>query len=259
MVEHPGCGSPSGLPLILGHRGASVEAPENTIASFALAMEEGADGVELDVWRCRTGEVVVHHDSDTGRTCGEALRVSSASLAELRRLDAGGWKGARFAGERIPTLAEVLDALPGAIVNVELKSSGVPDLALPRAVARIVRDAAAGERVVASSFDLVLLAAFRAVAPRVRAGVLFAADQAWRARAAAGVALLGARAVHPEHTLVTPERAARWAARGLAVNTWTVDAPAEVRRVAALGAAAIITNRPAVARAALASRPQVQS
>jgi glycerophosphoryl diester phosphodiesterase len=244
---------PSGRPLILGHRGASADAPENTLAAFALAMERGADGVELDVWRCGTGEVVVHHDADTGRTCGEALRLASATLGALRRLDAGAWKAPRFAGERIPTLAEVLDALPRAVVNVELKSSGVPDLALATAVAAVVREAGAEERVLASSFDPVLLAAFRLAAPRVPAGLLFSAERGWRARAAAGIALARPTAVHPQYRLVTAEHAAAWAKRGLAVNTWTVDDPAEARRLAALGVGALITNRPAAVLDALAS------
>ena len=130
----------SRLPIILGHRGASAEAPENTLAAFRLAVEQGADGVELDVWRCGSGEVVVHHDPDTARTGGVARLVSSTPWAELRRLDVGSWKGERFAGERIPLLAEVLDALPTAVVNVELSgassrpstTSSWPPFAWPR-------------------------------------------------------------------------------------------------------------------------------
>src|SRR5512147_1098251 len=110
-----------GRPLVLGHRGASAAAPENTLAAFRLAMEQGADGVELDVHRCATGEVVVIHDEDARRTAGADLRVAASPLAALRALDAGGWRGERFQGERIPLLAEVLEALPGALVNVELK------------------------------------------------------------------------------------------------------------------------------------------
>src|SRR5512147_2630414 len=108
-----------GRPLILAHRGASAEAPENTLAAFRLAMAQGADGVELDVHRCASGEVVVIHDEDARRTAGAPLRVAEAPLQALRALDAGGWKGEQFRGERIPLLAEVLEALPGALVNVE--------------------------------------------------------------------------------------------------------------------------------------------
>jgi glycerophosphoryl diester phosphodiesterase len=238
----------SGRPLVLGHRGASADAPENTLAAFRLAIEQGADGVELDVWRCGSGEVVVQHDADTLRTAGAALRVSSASLGELRRLDVGAWKGERFRGERIPLLREVLEELPGALVNVELKSTGVPDLALAQVVRRVLRDARAEERCIVSSFDYVLLAAFRLAAPRVASGVLFAADQWWRTRELAGTRLLRPRAVHPDRKLVTPERARAWAARGLEVNVWDVDAAGEVERLCALGAAAVITNHPAATR-----------
>lgn len=241
-------------PLVLAHRGASAEAPENTLAAFRLALEQGADGVELDVWRCATGEVVVHHDADTARTSAAALRVSSASLAELRRLDVGSWKGERFRGERIPLLAEVLEGFPGAVVNVELKSTGVPDLGLARAVARVLRATGAGDRCIVSSFDYAVLAAFRLAAPAVASGVLFAADQRWRTRELVGTRLLRPRAVHPEVGLVTPERARRWAERGLAVNAWTVDEPDEVERLRALGVGAVITNRPGMARAALRRR-----
>ena len=245
--------TPPGRPLILGHRGASHDAPENTLTAFRLALEQGADGVELDVWRCGSGEVVVIHDPDTARTGGgaPALRVQSASLRDLRALDVGAWKHARYRGERVPLLAEVLDVLPQAFVNVELKSSGAPDLGLARATALVVAGARAAERCLVSSFDPILLAGFRLAAPRVPVGVLFADDGAWRLREALGTRLLRVRAVHPQRTLVDEGRARAWRARGLALNVWTVDDAAEVARLAGLGASAIITNRPALARAVL--------
>jgi glycerophosphoryl diester phosphodiesterase len=238
-------------PLVLGHRGASADAPENTLSAFGLALEQGADGFELDVWRCGTGEVVVHHDPDTGRTGGRSLRVTRASLAELRRLDVGSWKATRFAGERVPTLREVLGAFPGATVNVELKSAGRPDPRLALAVAAVLRDAGAAERCLVSSFDLALLAAFRLAAPRVACGVLVDAGPRWALRAGAAARLLRPCAIHPQWTLITPRRLARWRARGLAVNAWTVDRPEELGRLALAGVSALITNRPALAREAV--------
>ncbi|GAO03369.1 glycerophosphodiester phosphodiesterase family protein [Anaeromyxobacter sp. PSR-1] len=238
----------AGRPLVLGHRGASADAPENTLAAFRLALAQGADGVELDVWRCRTGEVVVVHDEDTGRVAGPRFRVDATPLAELRALDVGAWKGERFRGERIATLPEVLEALPGAVVNVELKSRG-RDLRLAEAVARDVRRAGAEGRVIASSFDYRLVAAFRLAAPEVPVGLLFEPGHRWRLRTALAARLLGAAAVHPDAALVTPARAEAWRARGLAVNAWTVDAPDEVARLTALGAAALITNVPGRTRA----------
>jgi glycerophosphoryl diester phosphodiesterase len=236
-------------PLVLGHRGASSSAPENTLAAFGLAMAEGADGVELDAWRCATGEVVVIHDEETTRTCGERRVVPEASLASLRRLDAGRWKGEPFRGERIPLLAEVLEALPGAVVNVELKSrGGRPDRGLAAEVARVVAEAGAAERVVVSSFDFGLLAAFREAAPRVATGLLF--EPAWHrpVRVALAMAWLRPSALHPALSLCTPARLAGWVSAGRAVNAWTVDAPEQVARLTRAGVAGLVCNGPGKVR-----------
>jgi glycerophosphoryl diester phosphodiesterase len=239
-----------GRPLLLGHRGASAEAPENTLAAFRLALAQGADGVELDVWRCATGEVVVVHDERTGRVAGVDLAVPDSPLAALRALDVGAWKGPAFRGERMPVLAEVLEALPRAIVNVELKSRG-GDLRLAGEVARVIRRAGAEERVVVSSFDWRLLVAFRLAAPEVPVGLLFEAEHRWRLRLWTALRVFRPSAVHPDRRLVTDARVAGWRARGLAVSVWTVDDPAEALALARLGAAAIITNAPGRLREAL--------
>jgi glycerophosphoryl diester phosphodiesterase len=236
---------------VLGHRGASADAPENTLAAFRLAIEQGADGVELDAWRCATGEVVVVHDEDLARVGGAPLRVPDSPLAALRAVDVGAWKGERFRGERIPLLSEVLEALPGAIVNVELKSRGGRDLGLARAAAEAIWRAGAGGRVVVSSFDWRLLAAFRLASPDVAAGLLFEPTRAWRLATALAVRALRPAAVHPDLALATDARVRRWSGRGLAVNVWTVDDPAEAVRLARAGAAAVITNAPAAIAAAL--------
>jgi glycerophosphoryl diester phosphodiesterase len=235
---------------VLGHRGASADAPENTLAAFREALAQGADGVELDVWRCATGEVVVIHDERTGRVAGADLGVPDAPFAALRALDVGAWKDERYRGEGIPLLADVLEALPGAVLNVELKSRG-RDLRLAQAAARVIARADAAGRVVVSSFDWRLLLAFRLAAPHVPVGLLFEAGRRWRLRLWAALRLLGPSAVHPDRRLVTEARARRWRARGVAVNVWTVDDPAEAHALARLGAAAIITNAPARIREAL--------
>lgn len=257
-MARPGAGSPMSLPpprvpgrpLVLGHRGASRDAPENTLAAFHLALAQGADGFELDVWRCGSGEPVVIHDATAERTAGTALRVTAEPLARLRQLDVGAWKGQAHRGARIPTLGEVLEAFPRAVVNVELKSGRLGDPRLAAAVARLLTALDAEERVLVSSFDYSLLAAFRLLAPRVPVGLLFARDQRWALRDRLG-ALLAPAAVHPDRTLATDERIAAWRNRGLAVAVWTVDDPAEVARLARAGAAAVISNSPGEARRAL--------
>ena len=250
MSPHP-TPRAEGRPLVLGHRGASAEAPENTLAAFHRAMAQGADGFELDVWRCASGEPVVIHDATTARTAGAGLDVRGSSLARLRALDAGLWKGERFRGERIPALGEVLAAFPRAVVNVELKSDGVVDPRLAAAVARLLRELGAQARVVVSSFDYALLGAFRLLAPEVPAGLLFASDQRWEARQRLGGMLLAPAAVHPELALASDLRVAEWIRRGLGVNVWTVDAPAEVERLCRAGATAVISNVPGAAREAV--------
>jgi glycerophosphoryl diester phosphodiesterase len=240
-------------PLVLGHRGASADAPENTLAAFRLAMAQGADGVELDAWRCATGEVVVFHDQDGRRIAGSKLVVPEANFRDLRALDVGSWKGARFAGERIPRLEEALEQLPDAVVNVELKSRG-GETELARAAAEVIRASRADERVVVSSFDWRLVAAFRAAAPGIPVGLLFEGNRGWRLRVAAGSRLLKPQALHPARALVTAERVHSWRRRGLAVNVWTVDEPEELVRLAEMGVSAVITNVPGRAVEALARR-----
>jgi glycerophosphoryl diester phosphodiesterase len=240
----------AGRTLILGHRGASAEAPENTLAAFRLALEQGADGVELDVWRCGSGEVVVAHDEDLARVAGSPLRIPDTMLSDLRAVDVGVRKGARWRGERVPLLAEVLAALPGAVVNVELKSRG-DDPVLAQAVAEVIGEAGAGGRVVVSSFDWRLVGAFRLASPEVATGLLFEAGVGWKLRTWAGIRSLRPAAVHPDRALATDARVRDWVAHGLAVNVWTVDDPAEAARLAAAGAASVITNVPAVVRRAI--------
>jgi len=230
-----------GRPLVLGHRGASRDATENRLAAFRLAMAQGADGVELDVWRCRTGEVVVFHDQDAQRLAGSSLRIGRASLADLRRLDLG-------RGERIPLLHEVLEALPGAVLNVELKSGRVGDPRLASEVGRILREHGAEERVIVSSFDHLLLSAFRLLEPRIAVGLLFEKRRAWKMRLAVSRQLLPSAALHPGLSLTTVEQMRDWSRQGRAVLVWTVDDPAEVARLCELRAAAVITNTPGPTR-----------
>jgi len=110
--------------LIIAHRGASHDAPENTLAAFKLAIEQGADGFEADFYLGKDGHVVCLHDADTKRVAGKKLLAKEAPFEELRLLDVGSWKGPQWKGERMPTLEEVLAAVPeGKKIFIELKSS----------------------------------------------------------------------------------------------------------------------------------------
>jgi glycerophosphoryl diester phosphodiesterase len=245
-----------GRPLVLGHRGASAEAPENTLAAFELAMKRGADGVELDVWRCGTGELVVAHDDDLQRVGGSPLVVRTAPFAALRAVDVGRWKAERFRGQRVPLLAEVLEAVPWGVVNVELKAARfqLPDLELAREVARVLREQRAEERALVSSFDFGLVAAFRVYSRRVATALLFEEGHPWRGRVGGAAALLRPSALNPSLGLVTPERCRRWSRGERGVFVYTVDAPADIARLCALGATGLFANDPAAARAEVLAR-----
>ncbi|MBI5548064.1 MAG: glycerophosphodiester phosphodiesterase [Deltaproteobacteria bacterium] len=231
-------------PLVLGHRGASADAPENTLAAFREAVRQGADGVELDVMRCGSGELVVCHDEWLDRLAGEHLEVARTPLVALRRLDVGSRHSARFTGERIPTLAEALAVLPrAAVCNVEIKCDTLLDRGLSFRVAREIRRSEAGQDLVLSSFNPLSLARARFFAPRLPAALLVDTSQNLPLREAAARAL-GAAAVHVEHRLCTPDSVRRWHRQGFKVAAWTVDEPGDVERCCAAGVDVLISNRP---------------
>lgn len=236
-------------PRLFAHRGSSADEPENTIAAFRRARTDGADGVELDVMRCATGEIVVFHDDDLERLCGVRGMLRAQPYDRLREL--------RVRGEPIPLLSEVIEAIgPTLQLNVELKTAPtfaerLRDDGLAGSVADVLRRHDVAGRTIVSSFDPVLLHRYRRADSSVQAGLLFAADQSRPLREGWSAPLLGVSAVHPESTLVDERSMRAWRHRGFAVNVWTVDDPAEIRYLASLGVDAIITNRPREARDAL--------
>ncbi len=238
-----------GRPTIWGHRGASLDAPENTLASFELAARQGADGIELDAQRCASGEVVVFHDVSLGRVTGHPGLLEETTWEVLRRLDAGARKGARFAGERIPLLAEVLAQMPpGLLVNIELKCDRPDDRGLTAETIGVVLAAGAQERVLFSSFNPFCLARARALAPSLPRALLFEQDAGFALRQGRAAPLLGVAAVHPEAVLATREAVARFRRRGYSVACWTVDDPAQAQALFESGVAGIITNAPGAMR-----------
>ena len=240
---------PVAPPLVWGHRGASADALENTLTAFRLARTQGADGVELDVTRCKSGEVVVFHDDDLQRLAKRPERVRDLPWTELRDIDLGG-------GEHMPLLDDVLAELGTLLVNIELKTAPtwperILDDGLAGQVAALVAHHDAAARVLVSSFDPLLLGRFRRRAPRIATGLLFAHDQARPNREAWAAPLLRPTALHPEGMLVDARNVRQWHARGYAVNVWTVDDAAELRLLSALGVDGVITNRPAATRAVI--------
>lgn len=245
--------APPNRPLLLGHRGARHAAPENTFAAFDLALEEGAEGVELDVRSNASGDVIVCHDVSLERvTDGKDRRsIHELSTAECQ--------GVRLRdGEPLPFLRDVLEwaARRGACVNIELKMDGHRRPALVRAVAELARRHPRPGDLLISSFNALAVLGHRALAPSLASAWLLeaplAADQAWLAHA-------GRDALHPKHTLITAERLARWKARVARVHTWTVNDPVRARELAALGVDCLITDNPGVLRRALEANDAASS
>jgi len=236
-------------PLVLGHRGASHAAPQNTLAAFRKAVEAGADGVELDVHLSRDGVPVVIHDAKVDATTDGEGHVSAMLLEELQALDAGRRFHPQFTGERIPTLEAVLREVGEALlVNIELKAYRSDSLV--SAVVEVVRRLRMESRVWFSSFKPYLLYQARDLAPDVPCGLLYAPPTV-------GSLLLAPitpyEARHPYHAMVRERAVQRAHQRGLRVFTWTVDDVEVAQRLAAWGIDGIITNEPQKILAALAT------
>ena len=215
------------------------------------ARELGADGVELDVARCRSGEVIVFHDDDLTRLAGRPERVREQPLGALREVELAG-------GEQIPLLEEVIETVgTRMLINIELKSpvrrglghlGALCDDGLPEAVAALVTRHGLRQRALISSFDPTLLWRFRRTLSEVPMALLFQADSARPLSRAWAAPLLRPLALHPEALLVDALTLGQWRKRGYAINVWTVDDAHEIAYLAALGVDGLITNRPAEAR-----------
>jgi glycerophosphoryl diester phosphodiesterase len=270
-MPHPFFALP--LPLAIGHRGCAGEAPENTLASFELALAQGAAILESDVHLTLDGVPVLLHDDELARTTDGEGRVGALPLAALRCLDAGyrftpdGGHSHPFRGRglRVPTLAEALAAFPDARFNLELKEDA-PGI-VERTLACIA-DAGRCDTTLVTAADDALMAKLRAALARETRGVAVGASTgdvldfvrsavAGRAPRAGPMALqipteFGGR------PLVSAALVAHAHAHGVQVHVWTVNEPAEIERLLALGVDGIVSDHPgrvvAVARARRARR-----
>jgi glycerophosphoryl diester phosphodiesterase len=234
-------------PQVIAHRGASGEAPENTLAAFHRALTLGVDGVELDVHLSADAEPVVLHDPLLERTTDGRGLVGAHSLTELRRLDAGRWFGEAFAGERIPTLAEALTFLRPGRVIVEIKSGPVRYPGIAQRVTAVIRDSG-HPAVTISSFDHEVLREVRAAAPSLPTAVLYVARPVDPLRLARDA---GASILHPQWAHLHTDLVERAHAAGLRVETWVVDEPEHLALVVAMGVDGVMTNYPDRLRAVL--------
>jgi glycerophosphoryl diester phosphodiesterase len=242
---------PHKLPLIIGHRGASREAPENTLESFRLAWEQGADGIEADFRLTADCRIICMHDDTSARTTGVNLKIADTRLEALRRLDAGLWKGAEWSGVMIPTLPEVLANIPpGTWFFIEIKSGVeiVPHLA------RVLQESEISpKRVRLLSFSDSLITELKRRLPDwyvcwlcdYRHALL---DKVWRPNWAEVLDTLhrcGADGLaSANRAFLNPDLVRTLRERGKELHVWTVDRLPAALYLHKLGVNSIMTNRP---------------
>ncbi len=245
------------VPVVVAHRGASAEAPENTLAAVRRAVARDADFVEVDVQRTRDGALVVVHDTTLARTTDVRRKfphrapwlVGDFSADEIGRLDAGGWHSPAFGDERVPTLDQVVEVLRGSSTGllVELKATALhPGLADDVAAALgavpggYVADAARSGRLVVQSFDHDAVRRHKALLPDVPVGVLGTPS-----RPELGALATWADQVNPAHWSVRSSFVQAVHRHGMRCQVWTPNRPAHLRRALELGVDGVITNHPA--------------
>lgn len=242
--------------MITAHRGASYDAPENTLAAFRLAWEQDADAIEGDFYLTADGQIVCIHDKDTRRTAGVTKVVEQSTLEELRTLEVGKWKSREYAGELIPTFAEVMATVPrGKQFVIELKSTSKIVPALASELQRLKPDR---ERLLIISFDAPSIAKCKELMPDIRAHWLtgFKADASGKMQPTAdsiaktvkqcqadGVGMNGITSVIDQPFV--DELVANGCTE---FHVWTVDSIADAKHFQSLGAVGITTNRPRFVR-----------
>ncbi len=235
-------------PVIFAHRGASAQAPENTLAAFELAVAQQADAIELDAKLTADGHVVVIHDTTVDRTTGGHGRVKDLSLAQLRSLDAGSFFAEKYRGEKIPTLAEVFETVGKRMfINVELTNYNAPRDHLVETVCMLVKKFGLQKNVMFSSFFASNLSKACAYLPDVPRGLLAMNGFLGAWARSFGFAFGKYQALHPNLKDVTPEQVQRVHRLQRRIHVWTVDVAEDMRRLFNWGVDGIFTNDPPLA------------
>jgi glycerophosphoryl diester phosphodiesterase len=241
-------------PLILGHRGASAEAPENTLAAFARAIEAGADGIEFDVRLSRDHVPVVIHDESLKRTGRRDVAVASMDATELMKEDVGSWfQVSRFDSQCVPSLQQVFDLFQrhDGILYLEMKCTRAEATALANEVVKLVRKNKMRDRVVVECFDLLAIEAVKQFDSTIRTAALFEPKLTKPISTLRKAGMIEhAKSHHADeiafhHTLASPSVVAKALEAGFEIVLWTVDNPTWIARARSMGIKALISNDPA--------------
>lgn len=246
-------------PLILGHRGASASAPENTLAAFSRAISDGADGIEFDVRLSRDGAPVVIHDSSLKRTGLTDRRVSELTASQLQKVDVGSWftqagSPSPFGSETLPLLTDVFELFRknNGWLYVEMKCGAREAAALAAAVARLTKESQIADRVVVESFDHSAIKKVKELESTIRTAALFEPKLSQplslirRLRVVDQAIAAGADEIALHHSLAGARVVDNSRQKGLEVVVWTVDDPTWINRAQASGIKALIANNPAL-------------
>jgi glycerophosphoryl diester phosphodiesterase len=227
--------------LAIAHRGASGHAPENTLAAFRRAVSMGATFIETDLQLSRDARFVAIHDDTVNRTTNGQGKVHDLTLADLRKLDAGSWFGSEYAGERIPTLEELLDFSKkhDVVFYLELKPSG--SWGGEHALIGALRESGEIPRTVVISFDANIVQRLREIEPTLMTGLLYDGQVPNPVEKAVEI---GARQVAVRGDLVTPALLVEARRKDLQVVCWTVNHPAHMRMLIEAGVDGIMSDYP---------------
>lgn len=256
-------------PLIIGHRGASTHAPENTLAAFQLALDVGADGIEFDVQLSKDGVPVVIHDATLERTGLRPERVADLTSKQLAKIDVGSWFNNKFptkdkpefASETVPTLTQVLALLNDTkgFIYIELKCGDTDYEPLAKAVCDTIRDSHLLPQIIFKSFKLAAIPFVRFHLPTVQTAALFEPkimDFLRRRKHILAIAHeFGAHQISLHYSLITRKLVALATEAQMPVTIWTADDPKWKKRCAKLGIKALITNDPAKLMASHSQEP----
>ncbi len=243
---------------IIGHRGASYDAPENTLASINLAWQHNADAVEIDIYLSKDGQIVAYHDKTTKRIGGRNRAVKEQTFAELQTLDVGAWKNAKYKAERIPALTQILKTIPEQKrLFIEIKCG-------PEVLPQLKRDLAASGKTAAQTaiigFDYATMQQAKQLMPELEVIWVFKVNQnkitrKWEHNA--GYYIQKAKAANLDgldlgyNQFITKTFVEQARAAGLPVYVWTVNKVADAKKLAEMGVAGITTDRPGLLNSAL--------
>lgn len=227
---------------VFAHRGGRKWAPENTLIAFKKSLDAHVDGIELDIHRCKSGELVVIHDEDVGRTTHGTGLVKDLTFSQISRLDAGSWFAPEFKGQKVPRLSDVLDLVDGkATVNIEIKNAPIRYAGIEDDLISLLAKYKYPDKIVISSFDHEVLRRLHEKAPQYKTQILMDGVLCDLGKYCQTV---GATAWNPGFGLVRADNVEDAHKSALAVNVWTVNKPEQWKAAVDMGVDGIITDNP---------------